>query len=204
MEMERELVESYFESNGFLVKGTASSRDTDSSKKQNLLPSMAIFNPLAQGNGTNLGFRLFTSDLTKIRSALVGLLGWENTSFTNSLLTSDARILKYFKQEAKDERIAESLGSGPDLTGAGFGEFLRLLVVPALPRSEGKLGETFSFLKGLGVDGVLTMRSMLENLLRQSLPSKSYHGKSIFQILCLMKAYDLVREPQLEMFAEEE
>ena len=77
-------------------------------------------------------------------------------------------------------------------------------MVPALPRSEGKLGETFSFLKGLGVDGVLTMRSMLENLLRQSLPSKSYHGKSIFQILCLMKAYDLVREPQLEMFAEEE
>jgi hypothetical protein len=204
MEMERELVESYFESNGFLVKGTALSRDTDSSKKQNLLPSMAIFNPLAQGNDANLGFRLFTSDLTKIRSALIGLLGWENTSFSNSILTSDARILKYFKQEAKDERIAESLGSGPDLTGAGFGEFLRLLVVPALPRSEGKLRETFSFLKGLGVDGVLTMRSMLENLLRQSLPSKSYHGKSIFQILCLMKAYDLVREPQLEMFPEEE
>ena len=88
--------------------------------------------------------------------------------------------------------------------GAGFGEFLRLLVVPALPRTEGKLKETFSFLKGLGVDGVLTMRSMLENLLRQSLPSKSYRGKSIFQILSLMKAYDLVKEPQLEMFAEEE
>lgn len=204
MEVERELVEAYFESNGFLVRETVSVRDAISQKKQSLLPSMAIFNPLTEENGADLGFRLFTSDLTKIRSALVGLLGWENTSFSNSLLTSDARILKYFKQETKDERVAESLEVGPDLSGAGFGESLRLLVVPALPRSEGKLRETFSFLRGLGVDGVLTMRSMLENLLRQSLPSKPYRGKSIFQILCLMKAYDLVREPQLEMFPEKE
>ena len=204
MEMERELVESYFESNGFLVKGTESQQDSVSCKKQNLLPSMAVLNPLALENDSNLGFRLFTSDLTKIRSALVGLLGWDNTSFSNSHLASDARILKYFKQETKDERVPESLVMSPDLMGAGFGEFLRLLVVPALPRSEGKLKETFSFLKGLGLDGVLTMRSMLENLLRQSLPSKSYRGKSIFQILCLMKAYDLVKEPQLEMFPEAE
>ena len=204
MQMERELVESYFESNGFLVKGTEFQKDLVSSKKQNLLPSMAVLNPLALENSSNLGFRLFTSDLTKIRSALVGLLGWDNTSFSNSHLTSDARILKYFKQETKDERVLESLEVSPDMMGAGFGEFLRLLVVPALPRSEGKLKETFLFLKGLGVDGVLTMRSMLENLLRQSLPSKSYRGKSIFQILSLMKAYDLVKEPQLEMFAEEE
>jgi len=77
-----------------------------------------------------------------------------------------------------------------------------LLVVPALPRSEGKLGETFSYFKGLGLDGVFTLRSLLENLLRQSLPSKSYHGKSIFQVLQLMKAYELIREPQLEMFSE--
>ena len=165
---------------------------------------MAIFNPLTQGNDQNLGFRLFTSDLSNIRSALVSLLGWESTSFSNSLLASDARIFKYFKQETKDDRVAESLKPGPELTGAGFGEFLRLLVVPALPRSEGKLRETFSLLKGLGVDGVLTIRSMLENLLRQTLPSKSYHGKSIFQILRLMKAYDLVKEPQLEMFPEKQ
>ena len=82
--MERELVESYFESNGFLVKETASSRDGLSSKKEKRLPSMAIFNPLTQGNDTNLGFRLFTSDLSNIRSALVSLLGWESTSFSNS------------------------------------------------------------------------------------------------------------------------
>ena len=97
---------------------------------------MAIFNPLTQGNDQNLGFRLFTSDLSNIRSALVSLLGWESTSFSNSLLASDARIFKYFKQETKDDLVAESLKPGPELTGAGFGEFLRLLVVPALPRSK--------------------------------------------------------------------
>ena len=112
------------------------------------------FQSIDSGNATNLGFRLF-DDLSNIRSALVSLLGWESTSFSNSLLASDARIFKYFKQETKDDRVAESLKPGPELTGAGFGEFLRLLVVPALPRSEGKLRETFSLLKSLGVDGVL-------------------------------------------------
>ena len=202
MDIEREVIEAYFESNGFLVRQTVRAEDPSSKKKQGKLPVLAVFNPLVQENGTDLGFRLFTGDLSKIRSGLVALLGWGNTPFSNSLLASDSRLLKHFKQETKDDRVAESFDVGPELMGGGFGNFLRLLVVPALPRSEGKLGETFSYFKGLGLDGVFTLRSLLENLLRQSLPSKSYHGKSIFQVLQLMKAYELVREPQLEMFSE--
>lgn len=202
MDIEREVIEAYFESNGFLVRQTVRVEDPVSKKKLGTLPTFAVFNPLVNENEQDLGFRLFTGDLSKIRSGLVALLGWGNTSFSNSLLTSDSRLLKHFKDETKDNRVAESFDGGPELIGSGFDNFLRLLVVPALPRSEGKLGETFTYLKGLGVDGVFTLRSLLENLLRQSFPSKSYLGKSIFQVLQLMKAYELIREPQLEMFPE--
>jgi hypothetical protein len=202
MEIEREVIEAYFGSNGFLVRQTVRVEDPPTKKKLGILPVLAVFNPLVHENNPALGFRLFTGDLPKIRSGLVALLGWGNTSFSNSLLTSDTRLLKHFKQETKDNRVADSFEAGPELTGSGFGNLLRLLVVPALPRSEGKLGETFSYLRGLGVDGVFTLRSLLENLLRQSFPSNLYHGNSIFQILQLMKAYELIREPQLEMFPE--
>ena len=202
MEIEREVIEAYFESNGFMARQTVCAEDSSSRKKLSNLPVLAVFNPLVHENDPALGFRLFTGDLSKIRSGLVALLGWGNTSFSNSLLTNDTRLLKHFKRETKDNRVAESFEVGPESMGSGFGNFLRLLVVPALPRSEGKLGETFSYLKGLGVDGVFTLRSLLENLLRQSLPSKSHTGKSIFQILQLMKAYELIREPQLKMFPD--
>ncbi len=202
MEIEREVIEAYFETNGFMARQTACIEDSSSRKKLRNLPVLTVFNPLVHENDSALGFRLFTADLSKIRSGLVALLGWGNTAFSNSLLASDTRLLKHFKQETKDNRVAESFEVGPESMGSGFGPFLRLLVVPALPRSEGKLGETFSYFKGLGVDGVFTLRSLLENLLRQPLPSKSHNGKSIFQVLQLMKAYELIREPQLKMFSE--
>ncbi len=202
MEIEREVVEAYFESNGFLVRKNLRLEETEPRKKGSLFPTLAVFNPSADVNAEGLDFRLFTGDLSQIRSGLVALLGWGNTSFANSLMTSDARLLKYFKQEAGDARLEQSFAAGPELKGSGFDEFLRLLVVPALPKSEGKLRETISFLAGLGIDGVFTLRSLLDNLLRQSLPTESFQGKSIFQVLQLMKAYDLVREPQLEMFSE--
>ena len=201
MEIEREVIEAYFESNGFMARQTVCVEHSTSRKKLNNLPVLAIFNPLVRENDPALGFRLFTGDLSKIRSGLVALLGWGNTTFSNSLLTSDTRLLKHFKQETKDNRVTESFDVGPESMGS-VGNFLRLLVVPALPRSEGKLGETFSYFKGLGVDGVFTLRSLLENLLRQSFPSKSHNGKSIYQVLQLMKAYELIREPQLKMFPE--
>ena len=202
MEIEREVIEAYFESNGFMVREAIRGDDQATRKKSAKLPVLAVYNPLARENDSGLGFRLFTGDLSRIRSGLVGLLGWGNTAFENSLLASDARMLRHYKQETKDGRLDESFQAGPDMTGGAFGDFLRLLVVPALPRSEGKLGETFSHFKELGIDGVFTLRSLLENLLRRSLPSKPCQGKSIFQFLQLMKAYDLIREPQLEMFGE--
>jgi hypothetical protein len=50
------------------------------------------------------------------------------------------------------------------------------------------------------VDGVLTLRSILENLLRQTSPSHSFLNQGVFHMLKLLKAYDLVKEPQLDMF----
>ena len=155
MDIEREVIEAYFESNGFLVRQTVRAEDPSSKKKPGKLPVLAVFNPLVQENATDLGFRLFTGDLSKIRSGLVALLGWGNTPFSNSLLASDSRLLKHFKQETKDDRVAESFDVGPELMGGGFGNFLRLLVVRHCPDPRGSLARRFLTSRGWVLTGSL-------------------------------------------------
>lgn len=199
MDVERELVETYFESNGFLVRQTGNMEVASGRKKHENLDTLAIFNPAVSQNAS-MSFRLYTSDLSKIRSGLVTLLGWGNSDFANGMLNNDSSLVKFFKKEVKESRLNAGFNSSPELAQSGMGSLKRLLIVPALPRNETKAGDVFSMLKEIGVDGVLTLRSLLENLLKQTEPGKLYHGKPIFQILKLLKVYELAKEPQLEMF----
>jgi hypothetical protein len=116
------------------------------------------------------------------------------------MLNNDGLLVKFLKKEVRDNRVESGFSPGPELAESGMGSFLRLLIVPALPRNETKASEVLTMLQDIGVDGVLTLRSMIENLLRQSEPSKVYTGKPFFQVLKLLKAYELSKEPQLEMF----
>ena len=200
MEVEHDLVEAYFESNGFLVRQAGKPAQVSARKNSEPLLTLAIFNPAILQNQSDLGFRLYTSDLKKIRSGLVSLLGWGNSGFTNGMLNNDSMLIKYFKKELKDNRLGLNFSPGPELAESGMGPFMRLLIVPALPRNEAKITEVFSILQKNSVDGVLTIRSMLENLLRQSDPGKFSPGKPFLQVLKLLKAYELAKEPQLEMF----
>jgi len=200
MDIEHDLMEAYFESNGFLVRQAGRVESVTIRKKPESVMTLAIFNPAVSENSASLGLRLYTGDLIKIRSALVSSIGWGNSEFVNGMLDNDGLLVKFFKKEVKENRIQSAFNPGPELAESGMGAFSRLLIVPALPRNEAKLSDVLTMLQGIGVDGVLTLRSMLENLLRQSEPGKSYPGKPFFQVLKLLKAYELTKEPQLEMF----
>ena len=201
VDIEQEIMEAYFESNGFLVRQAGKPNDSEIKKKSLPLPTIAVLNPAVQSSDTNLSFRLFTGDLKGVRSALVSRLGWENSSFSNSILNSDAKLMKFFKQEVTQERISLGYNPGPELPESWMGSYLCLLVVPALPRNEVKLKDLFVLFREMGVGGVLCLSSMLENLLRQSMPTLKYSNNGVFQMLKLLKVYQLAREPQLDMFS---
>ena len=200
MDVENDLVEAYFESNGFLVRQVVNTDSLSVRKRYVPLQTLEIFNPIVEKNANSLGFRLYTSDLRNIRSGIVSLLGWGNSEFANGMLNNDAMLVKYFKKELKDNRIESSFTGNLTNSQNGMESFLRLLIVPSLPRSESKISEVFSMLQKIQVDGVLTLRSILENLLKQSDSVNSKLGKPFFQLINLLKAYELAKEPQLEMF----
>ena len=202
MSMEIDLAKAYFESNGFLVRQAGTHPQEPAKKKVVPLPTIAVFNPNGSDNGIDLNFRMFTGDLVGVKSALVSLLGWGNSCFTNDCLTSDARLMKFFKAEASAEQLNLNFNPSPVLAESGLGDFLRILVIPHFPRNEQKAKVLTESLKEAGVDGVLTLRSIFENLLRQASPARNFINQDILHILKLLKAYDLVKEPQLDIFEE--
>ncbi len=62
--------------------------------------------------------------------------------------------------------------------------------------------EAVEYIRSLGVEGVLTLRSILENLFRQTSPNLIKDLPSVFKIFGLIKAYGLAKDPQMEIFKE--
>ncbi len=198
---EEEVTRAYFEANGFLVRSAGLPPEAGK-KRAGPLPTLAVFNPEASENAPEVGPRLYTSDIGRIRAALVSVLGWETGGFAANLIGSDAALLRFLKTEATDKRLAPGFTPATSLPEARMGDCLRLLVLPALPRAESKLKEALEVLCEAGVQGVYTLRSMLENLLRRAEPGRDYAALPAMQALRILKAYGLTTEPQLELFPE--
>jgi len=126
-------------------------------------------------------------------------LGWENTSFSNTLLYSEPRLVKFLRQEVDASRVMWSEHELDNVQNHP----LRVIVVPALPAGLDKMNTVEHHLRKQGVEGVMTLKSILENLFRQTLPSKlQFGGGHILHLLQMLKSYDLFRDPQVDMFED--
>jgi hypothetical protein len=125
-------------------------------------------------------------------------LGWEDSAFSNELLSSDAKLIKFFRKEVDSQRIEASCSQMLNPPKENF----LILVVPALPKAESKSIELFDSLKESGVCGVITLSSILENLLRKTSANIETNDNSAYHLLRLLKAYGLATEPQLDIFVK--
>jgi len=197
--VECEVVEAYFEINGFLARKNPSPPLGIGRKNIDPLPEFTVYNPKTDQNSDKLGFRLFSGDLMQVHSAQIFVLGWENTSFSNSLLSSEPRLVKFLRQEVDASRmgLSEQEPDNPQ------NHPLRVIVVPALPARPDRMNVVEQHFRKQGVRGVLTLKSILENLFRQTLPSKlQLGGGHILHLLQMLKSYDLFRDPQVDMFLD--
>ena len=193
MNVEHDLVRAYFEANGFWVR---SGKKPLVNFKKSVLPLFEILNSSNPGTNPEISFRLFTGDLTRIRKACICLLGWEDSTFSNELLSSDAKLIKFFRKEVDSLRLEASCSQMLNPTKENF----LILVVPALPKAESKSIELFDYLKDIGVCGVITLSSILENLLRKMSANIETSDNSAYHLLRLLKVYGLATEPQLDIF----
>ena len=55
-------------------------------------------------------------------------------------------------------------------------------------------------LRGKGVDGVISFKTMLWELASRVETHRNYEKSTVLQVIRLLKNYDLLKEPQLELF----
>ena len=87
--------------------------------------------------------------------------------------------------------------AGVDLEAGGFA---KILVLPGLPTAEPLRSESIELLKERGVDGIIAFSTILENLLRHVEVNHSYQKSDLLQLMRVLKIYDMVKEPQMNLF----
>lgn len=187
--VDESIVREYFESHGFLVcqrrKYIVQARQKTGDEEIDLI----VLNPRATPGTTPEDFEIDSSALKNVSRAIVAVKGWHTEVFAPGVLAHQPKIFRFVEQRAVDEaqRLVGSEG------------LVKILIVPGLPRDAKTRQKSIEVLRAKGVDGVISFRSILQELIAGVHTNRNYQKSDLLQVLRLLKNYGLLREPQLEL-----
>ncbi len=193
------IVREYFEQNGFLVrqmrKYQVQSRRKTSDEEIDLL----VYNPGWRRSAPKPDFFLFSSELPNIHRAVVAVKPWHTDVFSPGMLKSSPEIFRFLEERV----LKEAARFFPSELAAEDGdELTKILVLPGLPTAEPFRSQSVAVLKERGVDGIISFRSMLLDLIDKVEVNRIYRKSDTLQVLRILKNYDLLKDGQLDMFPE--
>ena len=192
------IVREYFELHGFLVRQLRKYQVQSRRKLAEEEIDLMVFNPAFVRGERKPEFLLFSSELRYIHRAIVVVKGWHTTlRFTPAMLKNSSEVLKFLEKNVLKK--AEDLFVEEEDIDDGSG-LLKIIVLPGLPITEPHRSESIRLLKEHGVDGIISFRSMLQDILAKVETNLNYQKSDILQILRILKNYDLIKEPQMELF----
>ena len=183
------IVREYFESHEFLVcqrrKYIVQARQKLAHEEVDLV----VLNPRAVAGGEPLEFEIASESLNRVARAVVAVKGWHTEVFAPGVLAHQPKIFGFVEKGVLDKAARLVGGEG----------LLKILVVPGLPRNAKLRQQSIEVLRAKGVDGVISFRSILQELIASVHTNRNYQKSDLLQILRLLKNYDLLKEPQLEL-----
>lgn len=197
------IVREYFELNGFFVRQLRKYLVQSRKKRVDEEIDLVVYNPNAPVDGVPAGFQLFSADMVKIRRAIVVVKAWHTSRFTPAMLKSSSRLFEFLKKDVlnKSETYFSFDETEIDQAEVDSGGYTKILVLPGLPTSDPQRTECIELLKEHGVDGIITFSTILENLLRNVEVNHSYQKSDLLQLMRILKLYDMVKEPQMNLFS---
>lgn len=132
-------------------------------------------------------------NLAKVQRAVVSIRGWHTDRFSPATLKKNPEIFRFTELPVTKE-ARKILGPG---------SVTKILCVSDLTTSADLHEETLAMMRENGVDGVLSFRTMLLELVDHLDTSKNYEKSDLLQILRILKTYDLLKDAQLDLFSGE-
>lgn len=197
---DEQIVREYFELHGFLVRQLRKHQVQSRRKLAEEEIDLLVYNPSFSAGGRDPRFLLFASELPYVHRAVVAVKAWHTTQrFTPTMLKSSSEIFKFLEKNVL--KTVEKLFLD-DEEGLDSRDLLKILVLPGLPTAEPHRSESIELLRERGVDGIISFRSMLLDIIRKVEVNRNYSKSEILQILRILKNYDLVKDPQMALFKE--
>ena len=193
------IVREYFELHGFLVRQVRKYQVQSRRKVAEEEIDLIVYNPTYAPGDREPNFLLFASELPYIHRAVVVVKAWHTIhKFTPNLLKSSSEILKFVEKS-----VARNIeGSFTDTEEEKGQDLKRILVLPGLPTSEPYRGESIQLLRDKGVDGIISFRAMLLDIIQKVEVNRSYQKSEFLQILRVLKNYDLLKDSQMGLFKD--
>ena len=183
------IVREYFELNEFLVRQHR--KYIAPQKREDDDIDFFVLNPHLQAREGTLPFVLSSPDLPFVERAIVVVKGWHTETFSTARLANSPEIFRFVEPKVF-QQAARAFGKD--------GTPLKILVVPALPQSAQAREQSIALLQSKGVDAVIPFRTMLTDLVGETEVNRNYQKSDLLQIIRILKNYDLLKEPQLELF----
>jgi len=196
--IDEDIVREYFEQNGFLVrqvrKYAVQSRKKTSDEEIDLI----VLNPSYVRSERKPDFFIFTSELPYIHRAMLSVKGWHTGKFSPATLRSSPEIFRFLEENVKRE--ANRLFSMEADEPGGGDDLLKILVAPGLPTQDPYRSQSVELLKERGVDGVISFRTMMQELITRVEINRNYRKSDTMEIIRILKNYDFLKDPQLDLF----
>lgn len=183
------IVREYFETLGFCVLQPAKHQVVARAKRPEEEIDLLAWNPNAAGAMPEPGVWKGV-ELRRVRALAVAVWGWHTERFSPSALIDSPEVLRIGREEVRRE-AARRLGVEDVATA---------ICLPALPASADLRRKTLAIIREAGISGVLLFRPVLLELAAAIRPERAYEKSDVMQVLRILKAHDLLRDPQLELF----
>lgn len=201
--VDESIVREYFEQNGFLVRQLRKYQVQSRKKTADEEIDLLVLNPSFEPGSRKPDFMLFSSELKFINKAVVVVKGWHTLRFTPAMLKSSPEIFRFLEKtvvKKVNDLFFDKGEKGDQLEGSGKDEMLKILVLPGLPTENPYREQSIQLLQEKGVDGIISFRSMLLDILAKIEINRNYQKSEILQVLRILKNYDLLGNPQMELF----
>ncbi|MCF7849428.1 MAG: hypothetical protein K9M45_11315 [Kiritimatiellales bacterium] len=189
--MNEQIVREYFESLGFFViqpnKYQVAARKKTADEEIDLL----VCRP--EGAVGELPDTMLwgSAELRTVPKALVSVRGWHTDRFSPAVLDKSPELFRFTDDDVL-EKAGAFLGEGP---------LAKILCISDLPASKTLQAQVLETLRERGVDGVIVFRNILLELTSDIDVKNNYEKSDVLQMLRILKNYDLLTDPQMELFA---
>lgn len=190
------IVREYFEQAGFFVRQARKYALSAKRGAGEEVIDLLVFNPAWQRGSRKPEFFLFPTELPFVQRAVVSIKGWHAAGrFTPSTLRNQPEIFRFLEQNV----LKEASRFFPEASEDTKETLTKILVLPGLPTAEPFRSQAVAMLKEAGVDAVISFRAMLLDLIERVELNRNYGKSDTLQLIRILKNYDLLVDPQMNL-----